>query len=145
MAFREKVNQKVEQIRKELAEPPGGSSTTADEVQRRAVAATLDGDWESYMRFFTDDPNELAKLKPEKNPNQDEEVFQRNLSRSYFIGNGNCGAASTGNDLLFEVNLVKLGLEGSGENPSNTTSGEAGTTASQNTTSDSTSTASRKD
>jgi hypothetical protein len=82
------------------ASPSGRDSTTANDLQEKAVAAILGGaaDWEPYMKVFATDENEvldtaaLARLKPE--PNTDEAAVKRNKARAYLIGNGNCGPNS---------------------------------------------------
>ena len=81
----------------------GGHSATAMELQNKAVAAILGGAsaWDEYMKMFSKNNTQLTKLRPE--PNTDEN-FERNLARSYLVGNGNCGAASPdGTEYLFGV------------------------------------------
>ena len=57
--------------------------------------------WEDYMKMFAKDGAELNRLQAE--PNTDEN-FEKNLARSYLVGNGNCGAASPGGtEYLFGV------------------------------------------
>jgi hypothetical protein len=81
----------------------GGRSSLANELQEKAVATILGGAaaWENYMNAFAKDEKELGRLRAE--PNTDEN-FERNLARSYLVGNGNCGAASPdGTEYLFGV------------------------------------------
>ena len=81
----------------------GGDSPLANELQLKAVATILGGAsaWENYMKKFAKNSAELDRLRAE--PNTDE-FFERNLARSYLVGNGNCGAASPdGTEYLFGV------------------------------------------
>lgn len=81
----------------------GGNSTMANDLQKKAVATILGGAsaWENYMKTFAKTSAELNRLRAE--PNTDE-FFERNLARSYLVGNGNCGAASPdGTEYLFGV------------------------------------------
>ena len=108
MTFKDKVQAVEDLIKKEVESD--GTSATGDEVRKRAVAATFEGKVDEYMSIFTTEWDELAKLRPETNQNGNPAVFERNTTRSYLIGNGNCGAASTGNSLLWGVDLGKLKL-----------------------------------
>ena len=72
-----------------------------DDIQKAAVRATMKGSagWEEYMSLIVDgDPDLLAKLKPLPMDSKNPKAFKRNLALSYLIGNGNCGATSTGGD-----------------------------------------------
>jgi hypothetical protein len=85
-----------------------GHSTKAIELQEKAAAAILGGaaEKEAYMRIFTDDPDELAKMKPDPAipPHSG-----KNLAIAYLMGDGNCGSASPqgpGLGLLFGVSDI---------------------------------------
>lgn len=81
----------------------GGDSPLANELQEKAVATILGGAsaWDNYMKKFAKDTDEMNRLRAE--PNTDEN-FEKNLARSYLVGNGNCGAASPdGTEYLFGV------------------------------------------
>lgn len=72
-----------------------------DAIQKAAVKATVHGSsaWDEYMHLIVDgDPALLAKLRPLPANPKNPKIFKRNLALSYLIGNGNCGATSTGGD-----------------------------------------------
>ena len=52
------------------------------------------------MNLFAKDSGELAKLMVEPS---NEDNFERNLARTYLVGNGNCGAYTTGYILIYGV------------------------------------------
>lgn len=102
MSIRENIEE-VQTTVDQQRSSSGGNSPMANELQVKAVATIL-GDaaaWENYMKMFAKDSAELSRLQAE--PNTDEN-FEKNLARSYLIGNGNCGAASPGGtEYLFGV------------------------------------------
>lgn len=46
------------------------------------------------MQLFAKDETELAKLRPQANASEDNEIAAKNVARAYLVGNGNCGAES---------------------------------------------------
>lgn len=95
----------LEVMKKIRVEKKNGSTATGDDLQLKAVAAITKGsssnEWEQYMNIFANDASELAKLKVEDDASAD--AAKRNLSRSYLVGNGNCGAETTGYILYYGV------------------------------------------
>ncbi len=81
----------------------GGNSPMANDLQKKAVATIMGGAaaWDNYMKSFAKNSIEMNRLRAE--PDTDEN-FEKNLARSYLVGNGNCGAASPdGTEYLFGV------------------------------------------
>lgn len=110
MSIQQKIKDVQDLIDKEREDDPEGQSPTADELQKKAAAAILGGpaEIETYMRIFTDDPAELARLMPDVTATSPAHIG-RNLASAYLMGNGNCGAASgkgPSQGLLFQVSGV---------------------------------------
>lgn len=109
MSIQEKIKVVQDIINKQRDES-GGHSSKANEVQEKAAAAILGGpvEIEIYMRIFTDEPAELARLMPDVTAASPAHVG-RNLASAYLMGNGNCGAASgkgPSQGLLFQVSGI---------------------------------------
>ena len=93
------ISNNIQEIEQKITSEFGSSNTpTGDEIREKAVAAIFQGadskEWKNYMQLFAKTEDELAKLMPEPNPNNDSEIAGRNLARAYLVGNGNCGAES---------------------------------------------------
>lgn len=112
MSFKAKIEAKMKEV--------GSNEEAGHDLRRKAVAATIGGGksaaWREYMAQFADE-NNLDKLIAEDLPQPDQPVdsdanqpvFQRNLRRSYLVGNGNCGADSPNGGtafLLFGINDI---------------------------------------
>lgn len=103
--IKSKILEKMKKIRDGGDE--GGKLAAA--IQKAAVRATIHGSgaWEEYMTLIVDgDPALLAKLKPLPDNPKNPQIFRRNLALSYLIGNGNCGATSTGGDPVTTTGLI---------------------------------------
>jgi hypothetical protein len=107
MAISDKIKAKRTLIQAErdakLANP-AALTPVSDEIETKAIAAVLGGNgnpaWETYMRIFTTDATELARLVPIP-LNSDPDLVRRK-ARAYLVSNGVCGIATTG-QLLNEV------------------------------------------
>ena len=81
------------------------SNAVAEALQASATRAILDGinsrAWEAYMRNFTDDPAELARLCGEDGTT---DIAYLQVSRAYIARNGLCGVA-TGTTMDDKVDL----------------------------------------
>ncbi len=80
----------------------GGDTELGDEIQAKSVAAMKGGQgsdaWQTYMEMFSQNSTELARLLPTDSTSN---VAQFDLARAYLVGNGVCGAATTGDLLNF--------------------------------------------
>ena len=94
MSIRSNIEAIMEQIK-------GGDTDLATQIQRESVAAIKNGqgspEWETYMSRFAQTPDEFARLVPNDNTIDMEDM---DLARATLVGNGNCGATSTGFHLL---------------------------------------------
>jgi hypothetical protein len=76
-------------------------SETGKIVRQKAVAAIKSGEgspaWEEYMKMFAADERELARLLP---ADATKDVFDMDVARTYLVGNGTCGAETTGFHLI---------------------------------------------
>ena len=92
-------------IRKNIEDIMGtiraGDTDLADAIQQEAVLAIKAGEgskeWENYMNRFAQTPDELARLLP---TDSTAGLFEMDLARTTLIGNGTCGATTTGFHLL---------------------------------------------
>ena len=79
----------------------GGDTDLAEEIQQAAVTAIKAGEgspeWETYMRRFAQTPEELARLL---STDDTADQFHMDLARTTLVGNGTCGATTTGFQLL---------------------------------------------
>ena len=101
MTVRDNIRAKMAAIENERK--GGGPTPTADEVQNKAMKAILGGQntrdpaaaWADYMRLFAlpDKPEQLARLIPTDTTINDPD---RQKARAYLVGNGVCGAGTTG-------------------------------------------------
>ena len=73
-------------------------------IQKRAVQAIKGGEgsdeWRNYMELFAETPAQLARLLPTDDTLGNEEM---DIARTYLLGNGTCGAETTGFQLIFGV------------------------------------------
>lgn len=84
-----------------MAAVAGGDNKLGEELQAKSVAAIKGGEgsaaWKSYMEQFAQSPEQLARLTPTDDTVNDAEM---DVARTYLIGNGTCGAETTGTTLL---------------------------------------------
>jgi hypothetical protein len=82
-------------------------SSVGVELQAKAVDAIKSGqgsaDWEVYMSLFATTPQQLSRLLPD---DETEGVFRMDVARACLVGNGTCGAETTGSNLLDGVNDI---------------------------------------
>lgn len=94
MSIRSNIEGIMEQI-------DGGDTALGNTVRSRAVAAIMAGtgspEWENYMSMFSTSPAELARLLP---TDESEGVPEQDQARTYLVGNGTCGAETTGGRLI---------------------------------------------
>ena len=80
----------------------GGNTALGDEIQEKAVTAMKAGQgtaaWQTYMEMFSTNATELARLMP---TDSTLDIPSFDLARAYLVGNGVCGAATTGDLLNF--------------------------------------------
>ena len=78
-----------------------GNTALGDEVRAKSIAAILAGtgtsEWSDYMGLFSTSPTELARLLPTDGTDTEEDMRQ---ARTYLVGNGTCGADTTGTRLI---------------------------------------------
>ena len=103
MPLIDSIQRIIDKILEEMAAT--GTSATATEVERRAIAAVTAGQgdpeitpqWRFYMEFFSGDPinpAHLARLLPsDDDDTRGNADMQR--ERAYLVGNGVCGATTT--------------------------------------------------
>ena len=84
-----------------MAQISGGDSQLGMEIQAKSVAAIKGGEgsaaWDTYMALFAQDSTQLARLTPSDDTLNDPDM---DIARTYLIGNGTCGAETTGSTLL---------------------------------------------
>jgi hypothetical protein len=114
MSIRKNIERVMEKIQAENAQienseiqnagsvdPAARMSETGKLVRRKAVAAIKSGEgtpaWEEYMKMFAEDDCELARLLPS---DATKDVFEMDVARTYLVGNGTCGAETTGFHLI---------------------------------------------
>lgn len=75
--------------------------TVGMDLQAKAVEAIKSGEgssaWKDYMELFATDDRELKRLLPD---DETKGVFKMDVARTYLVGNGVCGAETTGFHLL---------------------------------------------
>ena len=75
------------------------------DIQEKAVNAIKSGEgttaWRTYMAMFAQNERELARLLP---TDETQNVFKMDVARTYLVGNGTCGAETTGFHLIEGVN-----------------------------------------
>ena len=80
-----------------------GNTGLGDQVRARSLAAITAGagtdEWRQYMEMFSNptNPDELARLLPTDGSDIDPAM---NQARTYLVGNGTCGADTTGHRLI---------------------------------------------
>jgi hypothetical protein len=91
------IQSNVEGMMKKIRDDSG----VGDEVQAKAVDAIKSGQgssaWETYMTMFATDKKQLARLLP---TDDTDGVFRMDVARTCLVGNGTCGAETTGSELL---------------------------------------------
>lgn len=79
----------------------GGNTALGDQVQEEAVAAIKGGqgspEWETYMTRFSQSSAQLARLLATDDTFADSGM---DLARTTLVGNGTCGATTTGFALI---------------------------------------------
>ena len=84
-----------------MAAIQGGDTALGDEIRSAAAAAIKNGEgspeWLDYMSRFGSTPDEVARLTPTDDTVNDPDM---DLARASLVGNGTCGAATTGLHLL---------------------------------------------
>jgi hypothetical protein len=84
-----------------MATIAGGDNALGLEIQAKSVAAIKGGEgsaaWDIYMDMFVQNSTQLARLTPTDATKDDPEM---DIARTYLIGNGTCGAETTGTTLL---------------------------------------------
>ncbi len=92
------IRTNIESIMKEIK---NGNATLGQEVRERAIAGMIGGQgsaaWETYMGMFSQSPAELARLLPTDSTLSDPGFDE---ARTYLLGNGTCGADTTGGRLI---------------------------------------------
>ena len=72
-----------------------------DELRKKSVNAIKAGQgspaWREYMEMFAENDRQLARLLP---TDETEDVFKMDVARAYLVGNGTCGAETTGFHLI---------------------------------------------
>jgi hypothetical protein len=99
MAISDNIKEIADRIAQQVEEGDG-SSSLGNDVMGKATLAILGGpaDWIVYMRLFSKDEAELARLIP-----TDGSVDPtRQQARAYLVSNGTCGTG-TGSRLLETV------------------------------------------
>jgi hypothetical protein len=95
------IRDNIEDIMKEIQ---NGDTGLADTIQSKAVEAIKAGEgsseWIEYMEIFSKDEKQLARLEPTDETQGD---FDMDVARTYLVGNGMCGAATTGSNLNFGI------------------------------------------
>ncbi len=79
----------------------GGDTELGAAVRQKAVAAITAGagspEWNEYMEQFGSTPEEIARLTPTDETEGDPDM---DAARATLVGNGTCGAATTGFHLI---------------------------------------------
>lgn len=92
------IRSNIEAIMTQIAE---GDTELGDEIQQQAVAAIIAGqgsqEWEDFMTRFSQNSTELDRLLANDNT---QNQFDMNLARATLVGNGTCGATTTGFHML---------------------------------------------
>lgn len=95
------IKNNIEDVMKEIND---GNTGLAISIQAKAVEAIKAGEgsneWIEYMKLFSKDADQLARLEPTDNTKDD---FDMDVARTYLVGNGMCGAATTGSNLNFGI------------------------------------------
>jgi hypothetical protein len=80
-----------------MSQIQGGDTDLAHEIQAQAVAAIKAGqgsdEWETYMGRFAADSTQMSRLLGTDSTQND---FNMDIARTSLVGNGTCGATSTG-------------------------------------------------
>ena len=92
------IRSNIEDIMQQIE---NGDTALGNEIQAKSLAAIAAGSgtqqWQTYMAKFSTSPAELARLLPIDGSAADDDM---NRARTYLVGNGPCGAASTGVRLI---------------------------------------------
>jgi hypothetical protein len=85
----------------EMMEKVKDDASVGVDLQAKAVDAIKSGqgsaEWHAYMTLFAKGGNELSRLLPD---DETEGVFRMDVARTCLVGNGTCGAETTGSNLL---------------------------------------------
>lgn len=111
------IRTNIEEVMKRIRE---GDKTLGESVRKQAVDAIKSGEatpeWKQYMSLFARDEVELARLMP---TDDTKNVYEMDVARTYLVGNGTCGAETTGFHLIqgvedkLDENLPKENSEAS--------------------------------
>ncbi len=89
MSIRSNIEEVMERIR-------GGDEVFGEDVRRLAVSAIKSGEgstsWAEYMSMFSKTPAQLARLIP---TDVTKDVYEKDVARTYLVGNGTCGVDTT--------------------------------------------------
>ena len=103
MSISDNISGKMEAIHQERVQinDPNQPHPIADEVRTKAMKAILGSaaDWVIYMKLYSTNPDELARLIPTDGSDNDE---KKNIARAYLAANGMC-APGTGDGLMNNV------------------------------------------
>jgi hypothetical protein len=92
------IRSNIEEI---MFEIQSGNHDLAESIRQRAVNAIKAGEgtapWQEYMQTFAKNPQELARLIPTDDTS---DAFEMDVARTHLAGNGLCGAATTGFNLI---------------------------------------------
>ncbi|MFN0277220.1 MAG: hypothetical protein ACKVRN_01320 [Pyrinomonadaceae bacterium] len=93
MSIRSNIEDMMQKIRDD--------ASVGVDVQAKAVDAIKSGqgspEWATYMNMFSTSEKELGRLLPD---DETEGVFRMDVARTCLVGNGMCGAETTGSELL---------------------------------------------
>lgn len=92
-----------------------GDTVLGESVRAKAVSAIKAGEgtpeWIEYMEQFSQSTEQMARLTP---TDDTLDVFDMDVARTYLVGNGTCGAETTGFHLIQGVeDKLDEGLAGS--------------------------------
>ncbi len=94
MSIRTNIEEVMTRIRK-------GDEALGETLRKKSVEAIKSGEgsreWEEYMSLFAQDDKQLARLMP---MDETKDVYEMDVARTYLVGNGTCGAATTGFHLI---------------------------------------------
>ncbi len=92
------IRTNIEEVMKRIRE---GDKALGESVRKQAVDAIKGGEdtpeWKEYMSLFARDEIQLARLMP---TDETKNVYEMDVARTYLVGNGTCGAETTGFHLI---------------------------------------------
>lgn len=93
------IRSNIEAVMADLRD--GSSAQLGETIRAEAVQAIKSGEgsqaWETYMSRFSQSAEQLARLLPTDDTLND---FNMDVARTYLVGNGTCGAETTGFHLI---------------------------------------------